>query len=187
MASTTDIRNGLVINLNGELVTIIEFQHIKTARGGAKIRTKLRNVRTGQVLDNTFRSGEKLDVVRLEAQEMQYLYKEGDHFIFMNSETYEQIPLGIEIFREASKFIKENAIVKILFDGSTPVDIDIPVFVTLEVTETEPGMKGDTVTGGSKQAIVETGSSVPVPLFIEVGDKIRVDTRSGKYCERVKE
>lgn len=187
MATTADIRNGLVIKQDGELFKIVEFQHIKTARGGAKIRTKLKNVRTGQVLDNTFRSGEKLDVVRLEAQEMQYLYHDGQHYIFMNTENYEQVRIGDGVFGEAAQYVKENEIVKILFDDTTPVDIEIPVFVTLEVTDTEPGMRGDTVTGGNKPAEMQTGLTVQVPLFIDVGDKIRVDTRSGKYCERIKD
>lgn len=187
MASTTDIRNGLIINLNGELLKIIEFQHVKVARGGAKIRTKLRNIRTGQVVDNTFRSGEKIDTVRLEAIEMQYLYHDGNNYIFMNNETYDQLPLNDALFEEASHFVKENESVKVLFYGSEAVDIEIPPHVNLEVTDTDPGIKGDTVTGASKSAVLETGYTIQVPLFINVGDKIRVDTRTGRYCERIKE
>lgn len=187
MASTTDIRNGLIINLNGELLKIIEFQHVKVARGGAKIRTKLRNIRTGQVVDNTFRSGEKIDAVRLEAVAMQYLYHDGNNYIFMNNETYDQIPLSDALFEDASHFVKETELVKVLFYGSEAVDIEIPPHVNLEVTDTDPGLKGDTVTGASKSAVLETGYTIQVPLFINVGDKIRVDTRTGRYCERIKE
>lgn len=187
MASTADIRNGLIINLNGELLKVIEFQHVKMARGGARIRTKFKNIRTGQVVDNTFRSGEKLDVVRLEAMEMQYLYHDGNNYIFMNTETYDQVPLSDDIFKEASKYIKENEVIKVLFHGKEAVDIEIPPHVNLVITDTEPGMKGDTVTGATKTAVLETGLSIQVPLFLNEGDKVRIDTRTGAYVERVKE
>ena len=187
MATTADIKNGLIINLNNNLLRVIEFQHVKMARGGARIRTKLKNIQTGQIIDNTFRSGEKLDVVRLEANEMQYLYHDGNNYIFMNTETYEQVPLEEEIFKEASQYIKENEIVKILFHGNKAVDIEIPSHVNLQITETEPGMKGDTVTGATKNAVLETGLNVQVPLFLNVGDTVRIDTRTGAYVERIKE
>ncbi|HHI02053.1 MAG: elongation factor P [Candidatus Marinimicrobia bacterium] len=187
MATTADIKNGLIINLNNNLLRVIEFQHVKMARGGARIRTKLKNIQTGQIIDNTFRSGEKLDVVRLEANEMQYLYHDGNNYIFMNTETYEQVPLEEEIFKEASQYIKENEIVKILFHGNKAVDIEIPPHVNLQITETEPGMKGDTVTGATKNAVLETGLNVQVPLFLNVGDTVRIDTRTGAYVERIKE
>ena len=187
MASTTDIRNGLVVNLNGELLKVIEFQHVKMARGGARIRTKFKNIRTGQVVDNTFRSGEKINIVRLEAVAMQYLYHDGVSYIFMNTETYDQVPLSDDIFKEASNFIKENEVIKVLFHGSEAIDIEIPAHVNLEISDTEPGIKGDTVTGGAKTAALETGYTIQVPLFINVGDKVRVDTRNGSYCERIKE
>jgi elongation factor P len=187
LASTADIRNGLIINLNGELLKVIEFQHVKMARGGARIRTKFKNIRTGQVVDNTFRSGEKIDVVRLEAIEMQYLYHDGNNYIFMNTETYDQVPLSDNIFKEASRFIKENEVIKVLFHGKDAVDIEIPPHVNLVITDTEPGMKGDTVTGATKTAVLETGLSIQVPLFLNEGDKVRIDTRTGAYVERVKE
>lgn len=187
LASTADIRNGLIINLDGDLFRVIEFQHVKMARGGARIRTKLRNVRTGQVVDNTFRSGEKIDIARLEAVEMQYLYFDGNHYIFMNTGTFEQTPLNADTFREASQYIKENDVIKVLFYGKEAVDIEIPPHVNLEIVETEPGMKGDTVTGASKPAVLETGLTVQVPLFLNVGDVVRIDTRSGSYVERIKE
>lgn len=187
LASTADIRNGLIINLDGDLLRVIEFQHVKMARGGARIRTKLRNVRTGQVVDNTFRSGEKIDVARLEAVEMQYLYFDGNHYILMNTGTFEQTPLNAGTFKEASQYIKENDVIKVLFYGKEAVDIEIPPHVNLEIVETEPGMKGDTVTGASKPAVLETGLTVQVPLFLNVGDVVRIDTRSGSYVERIKE
>lgn len=187
LASTSDIRNGLIINMNDDLFKVVEFQHVKMARGGARIRTKLKNIRSGQVIDNTFRSGEKIDAVRLEAMEMQYLYHDGNNSIFMNTETYEQIPITEEVFRDAAQFVKENEVVKILFHDGKPVDIEIPTHVNLAVRETEPGIKGDTVTGGTKPAELETGYTVQVPLFIDVGDTVRVDTRTGNYVERVKE
>lgn len=187
LASTADIRNGLIINLDGDLLRVIEFQHVKMARGGARIRTKLRNVRTGQVVDNTFRSGEKIDVARLEAVEMQYLYFDGNHYILMNTGTFDQTPLSVDTFKEASQYIKENDVIKVLFYGKEAVDIEIPPHVNLEIVETEPGMKGDTVTGASKPAVLETGLTVQVPLFLNVGDVVRIDTRSGSYVERIKE
>ncbi|HDP67013.1 MAG TPA: elongation factor P [Candidatus Marinimicrobia bacterium] len=186
MASTADIRNGLIINLNGDLLRVIEFQHVKMARGGARIRTKLKNVRTGQVVENTFRSGEKIEIARLEAVEMQYLYFDGNNYIFMNTETFEQIALTPPIFKEPSQFIKENDVVKVLFYGKEAVDIEIPPHVNLEIVETEPGIKGDTVTGATKSAVLETGLTIQVPLFLNVGDAVRIDTRSASYVERIK-
>ena len=186
MATTADIKNGLVINFNGDLVKVIEFQHIKLGRGGARVWTKFKKIRTGQVIENTFRSGEKIDIVRLEAVEMQFLYRDGSDYVLMNTETFEQITVPEEIFKDAAQFIKENELVKVTcFDGK-PIDVEVPIFVNLKVVKTEPGMKGDTVTGASKPAVLETGYTVQVPLFINAGDIIRIDTRSGQYCERVK-
>lgn len=156
------------------------------ARGGARIRTKLKNVRTGQVVDNTFRSGEKIEIVRLEAVEMQYLYFDGNNYIFMNTETFEQTALSPAIFKEPSQFIKENEVVKVLFYGKEAVDIEIPPHVNLKIVETEPGIKGDTVTGATKSAVLETGLTIQVPLFLNVGDVVRIDTRSASYVERIK-
>lgn len=187
MATTADIRNGLVLNFNGELVRIIEFQHLKYGRGGARVWTKFKKIKTGQVIENTFRSGERIDIVRLEAREMQYLYRDGDHLIFMNMENYDQIAIPVEALGENVHFMKENEIVKVQFQEETPVDVEIPVFVNLRIVETEPGIKGDTVTGATKPAVLETGYTLQVPLFLNVGDVIRVDTRTGEYCERIKE
>lgn len=185
LATTADIKNGLVINLNGDLVKIIEFQHIKLGRGGARVWTKFRKIRTGQVNENTFRSGEKIDIVRLEVIEMQFLYRDGENYVLMNTESFEQITVPDEIFKDAAHFIKENEIVKVTFQKETPIDVEIPIFINLEVKKTEPGMKGDTVTGATKPAVLETGFTAQVPLFINAGDVIRIDTRSGDYCERV--
>jgi len=186
LATTADIKNGLVINFNGDLVKVIEFQHIKLGRGGARVWTKFKKIRTGQVIENTFRSGEKIDIVRLEAVEMQFLYRDGSDYVLMNTETFEQITVPEEIFKDAAQFIKENELVKVTFFEGKPIDVEVPIFVNLKVVKTEPGMKGDTVTGASKPAVLETGYTVQVPLFINAGDIIRIDTRSGQYCERVK-
>ena len=186
MATTADIKNGLVINFNGDLVKVIEFQHIKLGRGGARVWTKFKKIRTGQVIENTFRSGEKIDIVRLEAVEMQFLYRDGSDYVLMNTETFEQITVPEEIFKDAAQFIKENELVKVTFFDGKPIDVEVLIFVNLKVVKTEPGMKGDTVTGASKPAVLETGYTVQVPLFINAGDIIRIDTRSGQYCERVK-
>ena len=185
MGSTSDIRKGLVINYKGELVKIIEFLHIKTARGGTKIRTKMKNIRSGQVIDNTFRSGEKIETVRLEAKAMQYLYHDGLNYIFMDNNTYEQIPISEEIIAESAQYLKENEILKVLFNGDNPIDLELPIFVELKVIKTDPGIKGDTVSGGTKPATLETDYVVNVPLFINEGDILRIDTRDGNYSERV--
>jgi len=186
LATTADIRNGLVINFNGEPVKVIEFQHIKLGRGGARVWTKFKKIRTGQVIENTYRSGEKIDIVRLEAVEMQFLYREGTDYVLMNTETFEQITLPSEIFKDAAQFIKENETVKVTFLEEKPIDVEVPIFVNLKVVKTEPGLKGDSVTGASKPAVLETGYTVQVPLFINTGDVVRIDTRTGQYCERVK-
>jgi len=186
LATTADIRNGLVINFNGELARVIEFQHIKLGRGGARVWTKFKKIRTGQVIENTYRSGEKIEIVRLEAREMQYLYHDGHNYVLMSLENYEQIAVPGEIFESASHFAKENEIVRVLFHDETPIDVELPPHVNLVVKSTEPGMRGDTVTGATKPAVLETGFTVQVPLFINEGDIVRVDTRSGTYCERVK-
>jgi len=186
LATTADIKNGLVLNFNGDLVKVIEFQHIKLGRGGARVWTKFKKIRTGQVIENTFRSGEKIDIVRLEAVEMQFLYRDGSDYVLMNTETFEQITVPEEIFKGASQFIKENELVKVTFFEGKPIDVEVPIFVNLKVVKTEPGLKGDSVTGASKPAVLETGYTVQVPLFINAGDVVRIDTRTGQYCERVK-
>jgi elongation factor P len=175
------------MTFRNELYTVVEFQHVKPGKGGAFVRTKLKNVKSGRVIENTFRSGESIDVVRLDEKDMQFLYQEGDHFIFMDNETYEQIPIPESIVGENRKYLKEGENCHVSFNGNQAVSFSVPNFIILRVAETDPGVKGDTVSGGSKPAKLETGAVVNVPFFINVGDLIRVDTRSNEYLERVKE
>jgi elongation factor P len=186
MGSTTDFRNGLIIRFNGELHQIVEWRHHKPGKGGAMVQTKLRNMRTGSSFEQRFRPGENVDVVRVERRKFQYLYPEGDYLCFMDQENYEQIHVVSEAFGDSVRFLKEGEVCEILMDGDTPISGELPITVELEVTETEPGVRGDTAQGGSKKAIVETGASVNVPLFIEQGEVLKIDTRSGEYLERVK-
>jgi elongation factor P len=186
MADTSDFRNGLIIKFKNDLYSIVEFQHVKPGKGGAFVRTTVKNLRTGKVLDNTFRSGESVDIVRVERRRYQYLFREGDFLVCMDNETYEQINVPIEYFGEGLKFLKESEEVEILFNGNEIINVEPPIFAYLKVTSTEPGFKGNTATGALKPATVETGSLVNVPLFIDVGDVLKVDTRSGEYVERVK-
>lgn len=188
MATTADFRNGLCIEFNGELYTIVEFQHVKPGKGGAFVRTKLKNLKTGKVLPNTFNAGVKVDVARVERRPYQFLYAEGDTFHFMNMENYEQTFISKEMI-EAPDLLKEGQSVEIVFhaDTETPLTCDIPAYVTLEITYTEPGEKGNTATNTLKDATVETGATIKVPLFINAGDKVKVDTRTYQYSERVKE
>ncbi len=186
MYSTSDIRKGLKIELNGEPFTIIDFLHVKPGKGGAFIRTKLKNLKTGAVLDKTFRSGEKFSKADLEEKDMQYLYNDGESYHFMDNETYEQISLSEDKIEFEKNFLKENVNVKVLFFKGDAISIEIPTFVELEVTHTEPGLKGDTASSASKPATVETGYTLNVPLFINIGDILKIDTRTGEYVERVK-
>ncbi|MFA4852952.1 MAG: elongation factor P [Bacteroidales bacterium] len=187
MATTADIRNGLVINFNNELCTIVEFQHVKPGKGGAFVRTKLKNIKTGKVLQNTFISGAKIDIQRVERRPYQFLYKDDAGFNFMHVETFEQVNIPKEIIN-APQFLKEAQNVEIVFhaETETPLYCELPAFVELSITYTEPGLKGDTATNAMKQATVETGATVNVPLFINSGEKIKVDTRTNTYSERVK-
>lgn len=187
MGSTSDFRNGLVINFRAELYTIVEFQHVKPGKGGAFVRTKLKNVKTGRVVENTFRSGESVDVVRLEEKRMQYLYQDGSHYVFMDQNTYDQVHLPGDVIGDASRYLKEEEVCAISFQENTPITFELPNFIILRVEQTEPAHKGDTVTAGNKPATLETGAVVNVPMFINEGDLIRVDTRSDTYIERVKE
>ena len=187
MASTSDFKNGLTFKYDNDIFQLVEFQHVKPGKGGAFVRTKIKSLTTGKVLDPTFRAGEKIEVVRVEAKKMQYLYSEGDSLIFMDQETYEQVPLDKSLADDAIKFLKEGEEVKVLFHGELALGMELPFFVEFEITETEPGIKGDTVSGSSKPATIVTGAVVQVPFFINIGDVIRVDTRTGEYMERVKE
>ena len=185
MAATSEFRNGMVIRLEGELFTIVEFQHVKPGKGMGFVRTRLKNVRTGAVLDRTFRSGDNVEEVRLERREMQYLYRSDDLLYFMDTETYEQVSISADMAGDAVLFLKEGDTASVLMDGDTPVGVEVPYFVELKVVETEPGVRGDTATGGSKPARLETGLVIQVPLFVEKGDVVRIDTRTREYIERV--
>jgi elongation factor P len=185
MISTADFRNGMTIEMGGSLYNIVYFQHVKPGKGGAFVRTRLKNLKTGTVTDRTFRAGEKVELAILDKRKMQYLYREGDHLIFMDLETYEQMPIAETEVGDAAEFLKEGITVEVsLYEGKA-VGVEPPVFVEMEVTETAPGVKGDTASGGSKPATLETGLVVSVPLFIETGNLIKVDSRSGEYVERV--
>ncbi len=186
MIDTSDFRNGLHIIQDGEIFTIIEFQHVKPGKGGAFVRTKLKNLKTGAVIDKTFRAGERMDQAVVERKTMQYLYHEGDDYILMDMESYESVPVNASLFGDQVKYLKENTDVTALVHEGSIIGVEIPFFVELEVTETDPGVRGDTASGGSKPATLETGAVVQVPFFINVGDRIRVDTRTDEYMERVR-
>ncbi len=188
MASTSDIKNGLCIKYNNDIYKIIEFLHVKPGMGPAFVRTKLRSLTNGKVLDNTFSAGHKIEEVRVENHKFQFLYPEGDEFHFMNTETFEQITLNKNIL-DSPDLLKEgeNVMVSINTETDLPLSVDMPASVILEVTYAEPGIKGNTATNATKSATVETGATVNVPLFINEGDKIKIDTASGSYMERVKE
>ena len=188
MASTSDIRKGLCIRYNNDIYKIIEFLHVKPGKGPAFVRTKLKSVSSGKVLDNTFSAGHKIEDVRVETRSYQFLYAEGETYHFMNTDDYNQITLE-ENNLDAPGLLKEGEVVKIMFntEDSMPLSVDMPASVVLEVTYTEPGVKGNTATNATKPAKVETGAEVNVPLFINEGDKIKVDTANGSYMERVKE
>jgi len=187
IVSTSDFRKGLKVEFKGEPCEIVEFQHVKMGRGGAIVRTKMRNIKTGAVLEETFRSGEKLETPGLEEKSMQYLYVQDEVYYFMDSETYEQVPLSRDQLGEAIKFLKENTTVKILYYKGAPISVEIPTFAELKIIKTDPaGFKGDTASGGGKPATLETGAVVRVPFHINEGDIIKVDTRTSEYIERVK-
>ena len=188
MASTSDIRNGLCIKYNNDIYKIIEFLHVKPGKGPAFVRTKLKSLTNGKVLDNTFSAGHKIEEVRVETHTFQYLYAEGDDFHFMNTESFEQITLNKKVLDNPG-LLKEgtNVMVQINSETEAPLSVDMPASIVLEVTYAEPGVKGNTATNATKPAKVETGASVNVPLFINEGDKIKIDTATGSYMERVKE
>jgi len=186
MYSTADFRKGLRIELDGEPYVIVDFQHVKPGKGGAFVRTKVKHLITGRVLDNTFRSGERIKRPDLMEREMQYLYREGDRYCMMDNETYEQIMLSGDQVGESRLFLTENLNLKVLLFNQQPVAMELPLFVELAVAQTEPGVRGDTASGGTKPATLESGATIQVPLFINAGDRVRVDTRSGTYIERVK-
>ncbi|MFO7873104.1 MAG: elongation factor P [Bacteroidales bacterium] len=187
MATTADFRNGLCLELNNDLYTIVEFQHVKPGKGGAFVRTKLKNLKSGKVLAHTFNAGAKVNVARVERRPHQFIYKDDLGYHFMHTETFEQVSIEEHLIN-APELLKEGQDVEIVYhaDSETPLNCELPPFVELEITYTEPGIKGDTATNTLKAATVETGATVNVPLFIETGEKIKVDTRSKSYAERVK-
>ncbi|MGI8549462.1 MAG: elongation factor P [Dehalococcoidia bacterium] len=185
MISTSDLRKGITIDLDGTLYNVIDYQHIKMGRGSAQVRLKLRDVRQGHTIDRTFQAGEKFARARLDRHAMQFLYEEGGLYYFMNTDTYDQTPLNQDQVGDALSYLKENATCDLLTYGDEPIGIELPTTVDLKVTSSEPGFKGDTTSGASKPATVETGLKVQVPLFIEEGNVLKIDTRTGQYIERV--
>ena len=185
MISAGDFRNGVTLEIDGNVVQILEFQHVKPGKGAAFVRTKLKNVISGGVVEKTFRPTEKFPQARIDRVDMQYLYNDGDLYYFMNNETYDQIAINQDTLGDALKFVKKNEMVKVCSYNGNVFAVEPPLFVELEITETEPGFKGDTAQGATKPAIVETGAQVNVPLFVEQGDKIKIDTRTGEYLSRV--
>ena len=185
MISAGDFRNGITIELENNIYQIIEFQHVKPGKGAAFVRTKLKNIKSGGVIEKTFRPTEKCPQARIDRKDMQYLYSDGDLFHFMDVETYDQISLDSESIGDSLKFVKENDMVKMCSHNGSVFAIEQPLFAEREITDTEPGFKGDTATGATKPAVVETGATVYVPLFVEQGDKIKIDTRTGEYLSRV--
>lgn len=184
MISAGDFRNGLTFEMEGQLCQVVEFQHVKPGKGAAFVRAKIKNIISGSIVEKTFNPNDRYERARIDKRDMQYLYNDGELYFFMDTETYEQIPIGKEQLGETLMFIKENDTVEVLFYKDKVFGIEPANFVVLEVTETEPGFRGDTAQGATKPATLETGATIKVPLFINIGDKVRVDTRSGEYMER---
>ncbi|MBR0133535.1 MAG: elongation factor P [Lachnospiraceae bacterium] len=185
MVSAGEFRNGMTLEMEGNVYQVIEFQHVKPGKGAAFVRTKLKDIKNGGVVEKTFRPTEKFPTAHIERSDMQYLYSDGDFYHFMNVETYDQIQLTSDQIGDALKFVKENEMVKMCAHGGQIFSVEPPLFVELQITDTEPGFKGDTATGASKPAIVETGAQVMVPLFVNQGETIQIDTRTGEYMKRV--
>jgi elongation factor P len=184
--STAEFRNGLKLEIDGEPYVIVEFQHVKPGKGGAFVRTKIKSLRTGNVIDRTYRSGEKVDVPELEEKTMQYLYAADKDRIFMDTSSYEQMSMSEQQLGGSINYLKENMEIKVLYYKGQPINIDVPMFVELAIAKTEPGVRGDTASGGSKPATLETGAAVKVPFYLNEGDVIKIDTRTGTFIERVK-
>ncbi|MFP3906692.1 MAG: elongation factor P [Acidimicrobiales bacterium] len=182
--STNDLKNGMTLAIDGELLNVVEFQHVKPGKGGAFVRTKLKNARTGAIVDRTFRADEKLERAMIDKREMQYLYHDGTDYIFMDSETYDQLHVPAETLGDAAGYLVESDTAVLQMFGTEIVGVELPAAVELTVTETEPGMQGDRVSGARKPATLETGLVVQVPLFVNVGDRLKIDTRSGEYITR---
>jgi len=185
MASTADIKNGVVLNMDGQLWAVVEFQHVKPGKGGAFVRTKMKNVVSGKTVDRTFNAGAKIETENVDRRDFQYLYNDGDAYIFMDVADYDQITVSAAVVGNASNFMLENQAVTVALHNGNPLYVELPASVTLEITYTEPGLQGDRSTGGTKPATVETGYQIQVPLFLEQGTKVKVDTRTGDYLGRV--
>ena len=186
MANTSDFRNGLIIEHKNALFKIVEFLHVKPGKGGAFVRTKIKNVKTGQVIDETFRAGANIKVVRVEARNYNYLYEAADNYVFMDNETFDQIELSYDVIKDVKPYLIENTPTTIAFNGDEPIEVRIPPHMNLKVMETDPGERGNTAQGGTKPATLETGLTIQVPLFVQIDDVVRIDTRENKYIERVK-
>lgn len=187
MATTNDIKNGMVLNLDGQLWTVIEFQHVKPGKGGAFVRTKLKNVLSGKTVDKTFNAGVKVETANVDKRDMQYLYRDGSDYVFMDTSTYDQISVSAETVGDAANFMLEEQKVIVAMHDGTPLYVELPASVTLVVTYTEPGLQGDRSTAGTKSATLETGYEIQVPLFLDTNTRVKVDTRSGEYLGRVNE
>ncbi|MCH9718804.1 MAG: elongation factor P [Actinomycetia bacterium] len=185
MATTNDLKNGLVLNLDGQLWTVVEFQHVKPGKGGAFVRTKLKNVLSGKVVDRTFNAGVKVETANVDKREMQYLYQDGDSYVFMDTSTYDQIPVTNAVIGDAVDYLLENNNATIAMYEGNPLYVELPASVELEITFTEPGLQGDRSSGGTKPATLETGAEIQVPLFVDSGTRVKVDTRDGSYLGRV--
>lgn len=187
MISSNDFRPGVTIEIDGDAYQVLEFQHVKPGKGAAFVRTKMKNIRTGSTVERTFDAGEKVPKAHLDRRDMEYLYNDGEAYIFMDQQNYDQIPITDEQLGDGKKFLIENMVCSVLFYKGVIMGIDLPGQVTLTVTETEPGIKGDTASGGTKPAILETGAKVNVPFFINEGDRLRINTKTGEYIERAKD
>ncbi len=185
MATTNDLKNGMTLNLEGQLWNVVEFQHVKPGKGGAFVRTTLKNVLTGKVVDKTFNAGVKVEVASVDKREMTYLYREGEDFVFMDTETYDQLHVPVETVGDAASYLLENMTATVAVHEGNPLYVELPASVELLVTYTEPGVQGDRSTGGTKPATLETGAEIAVPLFLTQGEKVKVDTRDGRYLGRV--
>ena len=186
MYTTTDFRKGLKVEIGGEPFVIVDFQHVKPGKGGAFVRIRLKSLLSGNVIDQTFRSGDRVDKPDLEEREMQFLYQTGDEFHFMDTQTYEQLFLTAEHLGESKDYLKENSVIKALFHNKRPIGVEVPMFVELKIVKSDPGIRGDTATGATKPATLESGAVIQVPLFVEEGDVVRIDTRTREYITRVK-
>jgi elongation factor P len=185
VATTNDLKNGMTLDLDGTLWNVVGFQHVKPGKGGAFVRTTLKNVLTGKVVDRTFNAGVKVDVANVDRREMSYLYRDGADFVFMDSESFDQIPISPDVVGDTAKYILENATATVALHDDVPLYVELPASVELTIAETEPGLQGDRSTGGTKPATLETGATVQVPLFVTTGERVKVDTRDGRYLGRV--